>query len=186
MVSLWLRMGSVLLCASHATVAAVGPFMVGGHFEDRLEGKHHNGGTFTVEAFESNAMVNVIFENGYHEIAGTDGRDSYLYTPFRACEGCRSAGVTNAQAIIAHGRLPTAANFLLQVLWMAYTTDATLLTSLQAVHCPFYGIYSPKDIIVQISNSPDPPCLPASIRWLAPNYGPGAHHYPWRRTAMAT
>lgn len=158
-----------ILCGCFWSSAAEKPaFYLDGSFHELIGTNHHNSGIFTVAAFGSNALIDVTFENGYREIVGTDGKDSFLYNPYTAGE--QSVGSTNGQAFISYGRFPTNAQFFAQVLWAIYTQDSLLLTNLSKMRCPFYGDYAPQDIHPRVETTKAIPQLPTSIRWYAPNH----------------
>jgi hypothetical protein len=141
-------------------------FILKGSFDDTLMGKHFNGGFFIVRAYESNALVDVMFENGYREITGTDGRDTFTYNPFTGDK--TTVKNWNGIANISSGRFPTNAHFFEQVLWLVCVHDPELLTNLQSVKFPFYGDFQPKEIVSQIRTSGVLPDLVTSIKWYAP------------------
>jgi hypothetical protein len=132
-------------------------FVLSGKFEDIFADKHNNGGSFTVKAFESNALIDMTFENGFRQIVGTDGHDSFDYYPI-------------GQAVISSGRFPTDADETEQFLWLLCVHDSELLTNLNNYRFPFYGAYNTNDIVSQVLTNSVPPYLITSIKWYAPNY----------------
>jgi hypothetical protein len=154
--------------ANAETSPAAPSFLAVGHFDDQLQTKHQIGGTFTVKASGANALVDLTLENGYRELVGTDGRDSFLYVPR-----------TNSQAVISPGRFPSASHFSAQILWMVFTGDSMLSSNMATFGCPFYGIFRPEDVIVKIQTGTNPPYLPVLIRWYTPGYIlAGTNRYP--------
>lgn len=151
-------------------------FVLSGHFEDTFAGKHNLAGTFTVNAFGSNAVVDMTFENGSREVVGTDGHDSFYYIPFTGDTNIIKN--PNGQATISYGRFPQDANETVQFLWLACVHDPELIANLQTYKFPFYGAYTANDIILQIVTNSAPPHLITSIKWYAPNYdSDGTNHH---------
>ena len=140
-------------------------FHIDGKADDIFDDKHIGGGSFIINAFESNALINMTFENGFQKIVGTDGRDSYDYYP-------------GAMAVITPGRFPSDADECQQFIWAVCTSDPDLVQKLQNVYFPFYGPYSTNDISLKIVTNNAAPYLINSIKWYAPNYLGGAKHYP--------
>jgi RNA polymerase sigma factor (sigma-70 family) len=159
-------------------------FILEGHFEDVLAGKHINAGAFVVEARDPKALVDVTYENGYREMTGTDGRDSFTYSPLTGDEtsvtnGNGLAGISNGLADISYGCFPTNAQFLVQVLWLVSVQDPDLVKSLRNIDFPFLRNYYPGEIVPQIKTNENAPGRAVSIRWYAPNYlhGRGTNRY---------
>ena len=132
-------------------------FTLSGHFEDVFAGRHNKAGDFVVKASGTKALVEVISENGYREITGTDGRDAYAYIGGAAC--------------ISSGIFPT--NYLVsfenQLLWLISVRDLDSLAQLKQIRFYFYKDYSPEEITILTQTNGTAPGL-ASIRWYAPNY----------------
>jgi hypothetical protein len=142
-------------------------FVLSGNFEDVFADKHNNGGSFTVRAFESNALVDVTFESGYRQVVGTDGHDTFTYSPFTGDRAIIKNA--NGQADISYGRFPKDAHFFEQVLWLVCVNDPELITNLHTFRLPFYGNYNTNEIVSQVNTSSTPPNLITSIKWYAPN-----------------
>jgi len=155
--------------------------MLWGRFDDVLKGKHQNAGSFTVRAFESNALVDVTFENGFREVTGTDGKDTFTYYPFTG--NSNAFENPNGRATISYGRFPRNAQFAPQILWLACVHDPELLTNLHTIRFPFDAHYYTNNtnvqIIPKITTSKAPPGLVTSIKWYAPGFvpGPGTNRY---------
>jgi hypothetical protein len=166
---------STTCCTSNADEKIA--FVLNGSFDDVFVGKHLIGGLFTVEACGSNALVDMTFENGYHQISGTDGRDTFTYWP----PVDREPPLTPlpGSATISYGRFPTNAHFFTQILWLASVNDPELLTNLSTFSFPFYGDYNPGEMVPQIKTSGTPPDWVTSIQWYAPGYahGGGTNRY---------
>jgi hypothetical protein len=149
------------------------PFTLQGSFENKIEGKHHSGGGFNVRASGNSALIDVTFENGYREITGTDGRDTFNYVPFYGDKSSvtnpNRREIFNGQGVISDGRFPIEAHFLSQLLWLACTHDPAVFTNLQPLRFPFYGTYREGEIVPRIETNSDIPNLISSIRWYAPN-----------------
>jgi hypothetical protein len=140
-------------------------FVLSGSFNDVFAGKHDIGGSFTVSAFESNALVDMTFENGFRQVVGTDGHDSFDY-------------YANGQAVISYGRFPSDAHEFQQVLWLVCVHDPELITNLHTYRFPFYAAYNTNDIVLQVITNSAPPNLVTSIKWYVPNYFlRGTNHY---------
>jgi len=160
----------LLFSTSSALRADTSGFFISGTFDDTINAQPQNAGSFTVNASQSNALVNITFDNGYRELVGTDGADSFLFIPFTNCPTCESTGETNSRAIIAPGRFPAEAHFLAQVLWIGTTHDPNLMTNLARLQCPFYGSFKPEDIRIVASSATNGSHEVHYIRWYAPNH----------------
>ena len=154
----------MLMCLA-SRAGQIPAFIIGGKADDIFDDKHVGGGSFIINSFESNALINMTFENGFQKIVGTDGRDSYDYYP-------------GAMAVITPGRFPSDADECQQFIWMVCTSDPDLVQKLQNVYFPFYGSYFTNDISLKIVTNNAAPYLINSIKWYAPNYLGGAKHYP--------
>jgi hypothetical protein len=151
-------------------------FVLSGNFEDNFAGKQDLSGSFTVEAFESNALIDVTYENGLREVVGTDGHDTFTYIPVTGDQ----TNITNANglATISYGRFPTEAQEFEQLLWLVCVDDHELITNVSAYRFPFYARYNTNDMLLQVTTNSDPPFLITSIKWFGPNYIPdGTNHY---------
>jgi len=151
-------------------------FVLSGNFEGTFVGKHEISGSFTVEAFESNALIDVTYENGLREVVGTDGHDTFTYKPVTGDQ----TNITNPNglATISYGRFPTEAQEFEQFLWLVCVDDHELITNVAAYRFPFYTIYNTNDILLQVTTNSDPPFLITSIKWFGPNYIPdGTTHH---------
>jgi RNA polymerase sigma factor (sigma-70 family) len=135
-----------------------------GHFDDVFAGKHNLAGEFTVHSSDNKALVDITFENGFRQITGTDGRDSYAYTP--------------GAAYISSGCFPTNGHFFHQLLSLVSVHDRDSLVDLQKIRLAFYKDYAPEEVTVQTQTNGIALGL-ASIRWYAPNYmhGTGTNRY---------
>lgn len=131
--------------------------VVRGNFQDVFADKLNIAGTFTVNAFESNALVDMTLQNGFRQVVGTDGRDSFDYT-------------ANGLAAISNGRFPSRAHEFQQFLWLVYAHDATLITFIHSYDFAFYGAYTTNDVNFQVSTNEVQPDHVTSIKWYAPNY----------------
>jgi hypothetical protein len=165
----------VMIC--HVSGADQEPaFILSGNFEDVFAGKHNIGGIFTVSAFESNALVDMTFENGFRQVVGTDGHDSFTYIPFTGDSNIIKNA--NGQAVISYGRFPIDAHEFQQFLWLTCVHDPELITNLHAYRFSFYAKYHTNDVILQVVTNTAPPNLITSIKWFAPNYlVTGTNHY---------
>ena len=135
-----------------------------GHFDDVFAGKHNLAGDFIVHSSGIKALVKISFENGFRQITGTDGRDSYDYTP--------------GAAYISSGCFPTNGHFFHQLLSLVSVHDRDSLVDLQKIRLAFYNDYAPGEVTIQIQTNGTALGL-ASIRWFAPNYthGMGTNRY---------
>ena len=165
-------LGMTLLACAVATAAhgATEPeapaLTLGGAFEDTFAGNHHQGGAFAVRSCGSNALIDIVFENGSREISGTDGRDAFVYRPFT---GQKTPGTSaNGIGSIAFGRFPTNAHLIHQLLWLVCTHDPAVVTHLQAHRFPFYGDYNPQEMTPHLKAGQHPPHWATSIQWYAP------------------
>jgi RNA polymerase sigma factor (sigma-70 family) len=158
---------SVLLAAGGATVAvkeiaasrACPAFVLKGDFEDVFDGKHDLAGTFTFSICESNALIDMTFENGIREVTGTDGKDTFTYYPM-------------GRANISPGRFPANAHFFGQILWLVCVNDPELLASLPKLRFSnsFDARYKPGELTTQVRKFGVFPDLIKSLRWYAPGY----------------
>jgi hypothetical protein len=158
-----------LLAICYVSRASQEPaFVLSGNFEDVFADKHDLSGSFTARAFESNALIDMTFENGFREVVGTDGHDTFTYYPFSDDRTI----ITNANGIayISYGRFPKDAHFVQQVLWLVCVHDPELNTNLPSIRFPFYGIFSTNDIVPRVITNSTPPNFITSIKWYAPNY----------------
>ncbi|HEY3761721.1 MAG TPA: hypothetical protein VGN23_08235 [Verrucomicrobiae bacterium] len=127
-------------------------FTLSGRFDDVFAGKHDLGGVFTVSAFESNALVDVTFENGFHEIVGTDGHDSFDYHP--------------SVATISFGRFPANSHEVQQYLWLICAQDPELISNVHNYPFGFYAEFSTNDLVEEIAtNGVLPGNFISSIKW---------------------
>jgi hypothetical protein len=140
-------------------------FVLSGNFEDIFANKHNIGGSFTVKAFESNALIDMTLEHGFRQVVGTDGHDSFDYCPIGLAD-------------ISSGRFPSNAHEFEQFLWLVCVHDPELITNLHSYGFSFYGSYTTNDVVLQIKTNNAPPNLISSIKWYAPNYAvAGTNHY---------
>ena len=119
-----------------------------------------------------------MFENGFREITGTDGRDSFDYTPFMGDKSSLSLMSKAGSANISSGCFPTNGHFCHQVLSLVSVRDRNSLVDLQKIRLAFYGDYTPEEVAIQTQTNGTALGL-ASIRWYAPNYmrGTGTNRY---------
>jgi RNA polymerase sigma factor (sigma-70 family) len=158
---------SVLLVAGGTAVAvkeiaasrASPAFVLKGGFEDVFDGKHDFAGTFTFSICETNALIDITFENGFREITGTDGKDTFTYYP---------AG----RAKISYGRFPANAHFFGQILWLICVNDPELLANLPKLRFSnsFDARYKPGELTTQVQKFGAFPDMIKSLRWYAPGY----------------
>jgi hypothetical protein len=156
-------------------------FVLEGNFEDTFAGKHHNAGSFTVRACGSSAVVDMLFENGYREITGTDGKDAFTYSPVpRALEATSSQALAAISHVrCSHGRFPTNAHLFAQALWLVCVRDPELVRALRGIRFPFYADYTEKEIIPLTKEAKSLAGVLSSVRWFAPtNLAVGSSRYP--------
>lgn len=120
-----------------------------------------------VNAWRSNALVDVTFENGYRQVVGTDGQDSYIYIPSTVA-GQNSNTVSTG--MISYGRFPTNAHLFVQVLWLACVSDAALMKKLKDINMPFFERYKASQFRMDLKLTPPPYSGVHSIKWYAPGY----------------
>ncbi len=150
-------------------------FVLSGSFDDTFAGKHGLAGSFTVNAFGSNALIDMTFENGVREVVGTDGHDTFHFYPITDDLRAKFPD-PNGLADISNGRFPIDAHFMQQALWLVCVHDPELITNLPNTRFQFYGYHNTTDIVSQVITSSDPPNLITSIKWYAPNTM-GPNHY---------
>jgi hypothetical protein len=136
-------------------------FVLEGNFESVFAGKHHNAGVFSIRAYGPNALVDVVFENGYREITGTDSQDTFTYIPSTEPNTISNSG----RAIISYGLFPTNAHFFEQVLGLVCARDPELHRKLAIYRFPFFGDYSSEEITTKIRTDATSPGLVESIQW---------------------
>jgi hypothetical protein len=176
-----LLLGALPLFAAAALDAGDGgnrtsAFVLQGRVESEVAGKHWNSGVFSVNASGSNAMIEVVYENGYSEVVGTDGRDSFRYGSSYVTNA--PTGARTAVATIVAGRFPADAHPFAQVLWLFCTRDPQLLSLLGETSLYFYQDYTPAEVKPLAEVSDMPPGLISAIRWYAPGHSPGTNNYP--------
>jgi RNA polymerase sigma factor (sigma-70 family) len=145
-------------------------FILNGYFEDVFAGKHQNAGSFMFRACGSDALVDVTFENGFREITGTDGRDTFTYTPFTGDKAMFKSW--NGQATISHGRFPTNAHFFAQILWVVCVDNREFSSKLPNLPYSIGLGYEPGELTKKIEKTGADPDSVTSIRWYAPGYAP--------------
>lgn len=155
----------VVLIARPASAEEPPAFVLSGKVDSVFAGKHQNGGLFSVRACGRKALIEVVYENGYSEVVGTDGEDSFLYCPFSG-----PAAITNraSAATITRGRFPSSAHPFAQILWLFCTHDEGFRSDLAKNQFYFYGDYTPGEIKPVEELRDSPPKLLRSIRWYAP------------------
>jgi len=131
-------------------------FKLEGKYENVFADKHNNAASFVVKAFGSNALFDITFENGFRQLAGTDGKDSFQHD---------SSGL----ATIRNGRYPAEANDAEKLLWLVCVHDNQLIAEMGKQRFNFYGYYNSTDIVTQVTTNDHPPFLVTSIKWYAPN-----------------
>jgi hypothetical protein len=141
-------------------------FVLQGTFTDEFNEKPYCDGRFEARAHRSDALIDMTLRNGFRELAGTDGRDTFTYCPVSG-----GSGATNVHSLayISEGRFPANASFYSQLLWLAVTSDRQTLTNLAAFSHHFYGDYRSDEITAAITDVPDQPGLLESVKWYAPN-----------------
>lgn len=157
--------GLTVICQSLAKGQQKTASFLTGKFEDVFANKHDLGGTFTIHAFESNALIDMTFENGFHEMVGTDGHDTFTYIPFTGDSNVIKN--PNGQAIISYGRFPRNAHLFQQFIWLACVHDSALLTNLPMTKLSFYAGFTTNEISVQIFTNYSGSIN--SVKWYAPN-----------------
>lgn len=166
-----------MVVAAHIVRAdAPTAFLLEGTFENIHNERHLDGGGFSINVSGNRALVELVHENEYREVAGTDGIDSYVLTLFT---GPSWSDDYQASATIRSGRYPVDAEFYTKILWLLCTQDKELLAEAEEDNLFFYEPFTPEEVTWLLDVMDDEPKLVESISWYGPNtIALGTNRYP--------